>query len=169
MEDVTALVQNKQAFVFHDYIQKSRLPEEIRTILLRGSIKKVEISTKHQSWSVYFALDSLVLKTWLEQLAQEISLEVSGLKELAIIPVYNKAEEAPQQAIEAYWPEILHSIKKQSPVASNWLQKASRQWNAETLCLIVENNIGEAFLRGKGWLQEISNLITNELGLKIRV
>lgn len=169
MEDPTAPVQNIKAFVFHDYIQQSKLPEEIRTILLRGSIRKVEISTKLQSWSVYFALDSLVLKAWLEQLAQEISTQVTGLKELAIIPVYNKVDETPQQAVEAYWPEILHSIKKQSPVASNWLQKASRQWTADTLCLVVENIIGEAYLRGKGWLQAISNLVIDELGLKIRV
>ncbi|MFZ3172818.1 MAG: PolC-type DNA polymerase III [Carboxydocellales bacterium] len=170
MESSTASVAKKQkAFVFGDYIHKSSLPAELKAALLQGCVQKVEISTAKQSWRVYYQLGQLVTKLWLDQLAKEICNEIAQLQTLEIIPVYRESEGDCQAIVDGYWPEIVYTVKKLSPIAGNWLEATTRSWEDDTLFLAVGNNIGEAFLRGKGWLQEISKVIEQELGFKVKV
>ncbi len=170
MESSAASAAKKEkAFAFQDYVRKSSLPEEIKTGLYGGCVQKVEISTARRFWRVCYALQEHVPKMWLDKLAGEICKDIAQLQALEIVPVYNRQDLEPREAVEEYWPEIVYTIMKLSPVAGNWLQNTSRSWEGDTLRLAVGTNIGEAFLRGKGWLQEIGRIIELELGLKVRI
>ncbi|HEX3032140.1 MAG TPA: PolC-type DNA polymerase III [Bacillota bacterium] len=164
----TAEVQNSgKSLIFSDFITRSGVSETIKEIMLAGKVEKVEISSATLSWKVYYQLPQTVSKVLLEQLATEICSYIEGLQSLTLVPRYQVTEDPVEDAVERYWPEIMHTIRKQSPMAAKWLENAPRTWKGNSLRLTLPSSLGESYLLKRGWLQELSEIVDTELGLTI--
>lgn len=162
-------VKSKKVFAFHDYLERSALPANIKSVLSQGRIEKVEISSAKQAWTVYYRLPEIVGKTWLDRLGTEICADIADLRQLDIIPLYPQPEADPRTAVERYWPELVYTAAKKSPVAANWLSTTDRRWEGSTLFLAAGNKMLEAYLRSKDWPRLISEVIQQELQVEILV
>lgn len=155
--------------LFPEYVQKSRIPQDVKDILINSKISKVEICTDSRCWTLYLEIPRLVSKRWLASLANDIKVDNKNLREIHIKPRFLVDVDYPEQLWEAYWPDLLASVEKISGVAAGWLKGSSGSYRDGVVTFVLPNSIVERFCVERQIATLMENLVWDELGLRINI
>jgi len=154
---------------FHEVFDKVNMSEELFDKIKDAIVHNVKVDRQAKNIEVYLILDKIVHASIFDRVRKAVLRELDGINNIRFLVKYEMDEKLEiKRLIELYWDNILHAVKKASPLCSGMLDGAAWELENNVLSIIIKKEHA-CYVDHKAIDKEIEKLVKKELGLNIKV